>query len=606
MLKHKMSGLLLLLVAAGLMFGCGDKAADEPADTGKTTPASTDDVFVAKEGSLEDLQKVAAALDLEISDVGEIEVHRGSGDDDVTIYWPQENVTKEGLQTFRIDVGDEYEDDGTLEFRIGKKVLYSEPFAPEDTVTVAAIPQSVLDALKRGKTVKWGVFYEGRKKRDSVSRTFKLVDGKKASKRLKKMEGSKHFQRQIPLTRELLRTQVLEDHRLYSEALVQYLGILQVWPDSIQPFRGIVMCCRRMDLKETPLFTIASTFVRGKGSKTSSQYKPRPGATPNTPQAHTSEAKIVLRAPTFQNRGPDGFRPTQLGEHGGTKQPTSQPGTTAPGTAQPGGTGVQPGTARPGDPTPHEGLGRHADELQAHATAQAQEAKMMRELATQMGSLQNEIQNQEREEADARQVLAEKEAEVARLEAYKGERQPGMPPPPENLDELYEQAIKDRNAAEARLEKERLDLAKLQKQYTELQTQAGMDLNELQEATRMAEKMAEHLQGEADKARAAFEMETGTPEQQEQMRQAARIAEREANIAGYRAEINKAEKATQETEKKVMDLRRQIAGLDPDDPTEAGEIARLNQQMTDLNEQWQSERQALQEMKDQLEEFLRN
>ena len=90
----------------------------------------------------------------------EPEVHRGGGSEIATVYWPQRDVTLDGLQTFRIDVGEEYEDNGKLEFRKGTKVLYSQPFEPEGTVTVAAIPQSVIDALKSGSTVKWGIFFD--------------------------------------------------------------------------------------------------------------------------------------------------------------------------------------------------------------------------------------------------------------------------------------------------------------------------------------------------------------------------------------------------------------------------------------------------------------
>lgn len=546
MTKWRNFGLAVLVLTLGFTVGCGDKEAATPTSTGDagTNNASTEpeeDIFVAKSDDIDELNKVGAMLDIKLEDVGEIERHRGAGDDLVTLYWPQDNVTKEGLQTYRVDVGDDYEDDGKLEFRVGKKVLYSEQFAPEDSVTVSAVPQSVIDAIKKGKTVTWGVFFEGRAKKNSVKEKFKVVDGKKAGKRLKKMEGSKHFTRQKALIQELLKTQVLEDNRLYSEALVQYLGILQAWPDSTQPFRGIVSCCRRLKLKDTPLFTIASEFVRGKGGRA------KAGNNSGTnPVASGGSSQIALRGPSFQNRGPDGFRPTQLGAHGGTPGKTDGPtGTGGPETpaAQPGSMGADKAT--------RERLGAQAQKLQDAADTRQREAQGLGQALKEFERLEGALAEAERNVEDAA-----KNYEAAKKAYDDVVARQGTANPPKG-DEL-ERARQEMDGAHAQARQAGEDAARERHQLEQHQAALGRSKEELKNDVERAEYEANKLAEAATKARNAFEMETGSPAERAALSEAARKADADAKLAEYQQVVNEAQDKVHSAQSKVLGLQQQI------------------------------------------------
>lgn len=212
----------------------------------------------------ETLVLVARALGISRAPFESPEVHRGRGTAAVMLYWPQKDVRMEGLTSFRIDVTEDYEGDGFIEFHKGREILHREPFTPEQMATVKAIPESVREALETNATVTWGVYYENKRKKP-VTAKFKVIRKRTADKQLAKLEQRKFFRRQPALVKELMRVDVLRNNRLYTEALVGSLAVLQRNPDSIQPYRGIVQAAQRLGLKDTPMFAAAMRHVSGRG-----------------------------------------------------------------------------------------------------------------------------------------------------------------------------------------------------------------------------------------------------------------------------------------------------------------------------------------------------
>jgi hypothetical protein len=221
-------------------------------------------LVLARDGAVEALADLGQSLGVEIEVLGDVPRHRGASTAAATLYWPRLDVRPEGLTSYRIEVGSDYADDGVLRFESKGKVLYEEAFSPVNEMTTAEIPQQVIDAIKGKTKVTWGLFFEDKKKKD-VKAEFTVVNEPKVSKQLEKMATSKHFSRQDPIVQQMMRAEVFLNHRLYTEALMSYLGVLQVWPDSTTPYNGIVKSMMRMDLKDTSMYTTALGFVRGKG-----------------------------------------------------------------------------------------------------------------------------------------------------------------------------------------------------------------------------------------------------------------------------------------------------------------------------------------------------
>jgi hypothetical protein len=207
---------------------------------------------------------VARVLDIERTAYEEPKVHRGAGDRAVMPYWPKKDVRKEGLSSWRIDVTEEYEGDGYLEFRKGRDVLHRSKFEPEGFATVGVIPETVREAARRGSKITWGIYFESKRKRP-ITASFRIVDGRKFQRRMAKLERRKFFQRQPDLIKEELRNAVYQSSKLYSEGLVHILNVASHNPAATMPFRAIVTNARRLGLTDTPLFLEASQYVRGSG-----------------------------------------------------------------------------------------------------------------------------------------------------------------------------------------------------------------------------------------------------------------------------------------------------------------------------------------------------
>ena len=189
------------------------------------------------------------------------EVHRGSRDKRAVavLLWPAKDVRKAGLVNYAIEADETYEGDAALEFRHGRKVLYREAFNPESVTTIRPIPAEVLEHIKVGRKITWGLYFED--SRRPVKTSFKIVQRPKAERQLDRLADSRHMQRQPQITREIMAATVLENNRLYTEALVANLKIAADHPESTQPYRGIVTTLRRLDAEHSELFSLSLIHI---------------------------------------------------------------------------------------------------------------------------------------------------------------------------------------------------------------------------------------------------------------------------------------------------------------------------------------------------------
>ena len=212
------------------------------------------------------LRQVAAAYGITVEPFRAPEIHRGAASvSGVALLYPRNDVRKEGLSGYRIDVTPAYEGGGWLEFRKGKTSLFRQKFDPATLVSTATLPKSVTDALKTGDTVTWGIYFTDTRK--AITAQFEIVAKPSAARKLAEIAADKRLALQPAALRQQLSAEVLQNHRLYSEALVQLLDMRATDKDSVAPYGGIVSCLRRLDLEDTALFTEAASKVVGTTSR---------------------------------------------------------------------------------------------------------------------------------------------------------------------------------------------------------------------------------------------------------------------------------------------------------------------------------------------------
>ena len=249
-------------VLAMALAGCGSR--DEPTNSGGSTSptGSTETAGSGVSVDLNDsreLDRLLQGSGIENPTIEGEATHRGAGEKFLTTVFPifpNGKVRLEGLTSYRIDIDIEsFEDGGSLEFHVGKKVLWKQGdvFAPKFRVLSASIPRTVLDGVKVGETVTWGVFFEDPKKKDIVAE-FKVAQEDQLDRALLKLDKDKKVRSQSPLVRTLTKAKVLQNHSLLSEALSDYLSIVDTHPSITEAWKNIVDCMRRLDLKKTPLF----------------------------------------------------------------------------------------------------------------------------------------------------------------------------------------------------------------------------------------------------------------------------------------------------------------------------------------------------------------
>ncbi len=213
------------------------------------------------------LAKLMASEGLEMAPWVAPETTRGrAGKQAVAVLlWPAKDVRKDGLINFAVEADEAYGGDASLEFRSGRKVLYREKFNPESVTTVRPIPAEVLEHVKVNSKIKWGLYFED--SRRPITSDFKVVRRTKAERQLEKVRKSRHMKRQPVITRKIAEAVILENNRLYSEALVANLSIIAAHPNSSQPLRGIVTTLRRLEAESSELFATVAPHVSGKGQR---------------------------------------------------------------------------------------------------------------------------------------------------------------------------------------------------------------------------------------------------------------------------------------------------------------------------------------------------
>lgn len=192
---------MALTLALGLT-GCGESepapdSMDDAAVVDVQEPESPDvadaaaEIETAVEDASEDLtqqwesfdvtdaekfEALARELELEVVALETATPHRGSGSDALIVpVFPRGDIRIEDLESFRVDVGLEFEPGGKLFFKQGSKTLWEGEFDPEEITTIQAIPEEVLSVIETGDRVTWGYEPERGKK---VTTKFKIVEPK--------------------------------------------------------------------------------------------------------------------------------------------------------------------------------------------------------------------------------------------------------------------------------------------------------------------------------------------------------------------------------------------------------------------------------------------
>lgn len=325
------------------------------------------------------LARLASAYEIEIEPFEAPEQHRGKARSEPAILlWPHKDVRLSGLTTFAIEAGEAYDGTMRLEFRDGKEVLYSEAFDPETSTTVGSIPQAVLDHVKPGSKITWGLFNADSNK-GAIKGTFEVVNHPKADRKLEKLASDRAVARQSAIVRELLVAKTLENYRLYTEALIKGLEIIDANPDSTQPYQGIVSVLRRMDGEGSRLWTVASQFVSGAGrNRTSATNGGLQGLV--TPTMRTSP--VGSAPPIASNEGGGGKVQGPAGAvtprdaYTGDGSPVTTPDASSGADAPTGGSGTPPagGVGPAAPPTASAAIAQRAAEKAEDAARRASEA----------------------------------------------------------------------------------------------------------------------------------------------------------------------------------------------------------------------------------------
>ncbi len=276
-------GLWALVVGAVAGTGCGAK------DDAGTSVGGGGNAPVSELAAVDPANDAAYRAWLKANEVESPEVslsgHRGPGGD--AAGWPllpRGDVRLEGLSVWRLEVdvmAFEPEAGGVLEFRKGKNVLWrdSVPFSPASRIVQGGLPKSVLDAVKVGDTVSWGIVYDKQPKR-SLLAEFKVVHKPSAAKQIDRLENDRQNARQSAKVKSLGRNQALLNNSLYAEALRGYMDLAV--GESNDPIvqeacYRIVECLRRLRLDESLLYIDAMALAANKKGKTGPGIQPGVG-----------------------------------------------------------------------------------------------------------------------------------------------------------------------------------------------------------------------------------------------------------------------------------------------------------------------------------------
>jgi|GEM_PF-3376598 len=222
-------------------------ASSEPSATTAVLPASVD--F----NNPKELAAALASLGIETPPVESAGLERAVVDGTAFPTWPSGDIRKAGLRTFRVDVSPSFDGKAFLKFFHGKKELYSAPFEPAKTTTVDTIPAVVVESLKTGDRVTWGVYFD-KKSAKPITLDFTVVDKAPATRKLGDVDANRGVS---PLGRMISKAQVLKNYSFLSEALATYVDVTTADDSVTSVYTDMVDCLRRLKLKNTPLFADA-------------------------------------------------------------------------------------------------------------------------------------------------------------------------------------------------------------------------------------------------------------------------------------------------------------------------------------------------------------
>lgn len=301
---------------------------------------------------VDDYKRLLATLGIEHEGYGEApKAHRGYGDKSVMLYWPQGTTRKAALRTYRIEVTPEYADDGYIVFRQGKKEIHREKFEANDLTTERALPASVMEAVKAGKSFSWGVYYDSKRKKPEVAK-FKIASSSKErsyDRKLAKVQKRKAYLRSNPVMRAMANVDLLRNNRYYAEALSYSLSMINTWPDTEMPFKSIAFCLERLKLRDTSVYEEVGQSLRGAG-----RFTPKKSSLSGSTDLGTrkggqsSGIPTPLVAPRVRQR-PTGPRPGGMGVMPTPDAQKRKPGPIVPDPTRDDGEGPTDGTADPLD-----------------------------------------------------------------------------------------------------------------------------------------------------------------------------------------------------------------------------------------------------------------
>ena len=377
------------------------------------------------------IAKLAECEGVDVAPFVAPETTRGSRDNraEAVLLWPSRDVRKDGLVSYAVEADETYAGDGTLEFRVGRKVLYREKFSPETITTIRALPAEVREEARVGRTLTWGLYYED--SRRPITTSFKIVQRPNAERQLERLRTSRHVTLQPEITQAILAATVLENNRLYSEALIANLRIAADHPESTQPYRGIITTLRRLDAEHSELYAFVAPHVSGKGGHAGIA---RPSAT-----AGGMALGIEAWAPVQK-----GAVPTPVAVADATSGRSSSQGVTPTGGA--GETPAQPGVAS--EPT-----------TEPTSVAASQTARLEREIEALSGGVNAAKQAFDEAQAaadDADATAASAEEAAARTEASARQAREAVEnatePTREQQEEMVAAGVKAEEAREAALQ----------------------------------------------------------------------------------------------------------------------------------------------------------
>jgi hypothetical protein len=132
----------------------------------------------------------------------------------VLVYYPRGAVRVADLREFRIDIGEDFEPAGTLQFRRGEEVLWSAEFVnPPKLWTIAAVPEEVVARVKAGDVLIWGYYPE---EGEPVTEQLRVVEEPAGLR-----EIDEKLAEQPEVLRRHFRAQVLRDHGLWTGAFFE-------------------------------------------------------------------------------------------------------------------------------------------------------------------------------------------------------------------------------------------------------------------------------------------------------------------------------------------------------------------------------------------------